>query len=341
MEKTRLGRTGLEVTRTAFGVLPLQRVTREEAARILRRAYEAGITFYDTARAYTDSEEKIGSALADVRDQVVIATKSGATTREGLLADLHTSLRALRTDYVDLLQLHNPATVPDPNDRHSAYAGLLEARERGLVRFIGYTNHSRERAWQAVASGLFDTLQFPLCAISTMEDLALIGHCRAHDVGLIAMKPLSGGLLTNARTAFAFLHQFENVVPIWGIQRMEELEEILALDAHPPVLDAATRAQIEADKAALSGSFCRACGYCLPCPEEIPIPMAARMDLCLRRMPAEQFLTEEWREQMERIERCRECGECRSRCPYGLDVPALLKRMLNDYREVYAARVLS
>lgn len=337
MEKTRLGRTGLEVTRTGFGVLPLQRVDRDEAVRILRRAYDAGITFYDTARGYTDSEEKIGHALADVRDRVIIATKTGATTRQGVLADLHTSLRALRTDYVDLLQLHNPGALPDPSDPNSSYAGLLEAREKGLTRYIGITNHSRDRAWEAVTSGLYDTLQFPLCAISSMEDLTIIGHCRAHDVGLIAMKPLSGGLLTDARPAFAFLRQFENVVPVWGIQRMAELEEILSLDANPPAMDAATRARIEADRMELSGSFCRACGYCLPCPAEVPIPMAARMGLCLRRMPAAQFLTDEWREQMDRIENCQECGECRSRCPYGLDVPALLRTMLAEYRAFYAA----
>lgn len=337
METTRLGRTGLMVTRTAFGVLPLQRVERAEAARILCRAYDAGINFYDTARAYSDSEEKIGDALSDVRDRIIIATKSGARTREGVLKDLQTSLRNLKTDYVDLLQLHNPGAVPDPADPESSYAALLEAREKGMVRFFGFTNHSRERALEAVDSGLFDTLQFPLCAISSLEDLSLIGHCRQADVGVIAMKPLSGGLLTDARSAFAFLHQFENVVPIWGFQRMEELEDLLALDADPPQMDAALRARLESDRRELAADFCRACGYCLPCPQEIPIPMAARMGLLLRRMPYQQFLSIEWSERMRRIEECRECGECMSRCPYGLEIPRLLKEMLADYKEFRAS----
>jgi len=337
MEKVRLGRTGLMVTRTAFGVLPLQRVEMAEAVRILRRAYDAGISFYDTARGYTDSEEKIGCALSDVRGQVYIATKSGSRSREGLLKDLHTSLRNLKTDYVDLLQLHNPGAAPNPEDPESAYAGLVEAREKGMVRFFGFTNHSRERAHEAVTSGLFDTLQFPLCAISSMEDLALIGECRKADVGLIAMKPLSGGLLTDARPAFAFLRQFKNLVPIWGIQRLSELQEILALDAEPPELDAEMRTHIERDREELSSNFCRACGYCQPCPEEIPISMAARMGLLLKRMPYQQFLTKEWRERMLRIENCRECGECQSRCPYGLEIPRLLKEMLAEYREFWAA----
>lgn len=335
MELTRLGRTDLMVTRTAFGVLPLQRVDMEEASRILRRAFDAGVNFYDTARMYTDSEEKIGRALSDVRDSIVIATKSTSTTKSGLLADLEISLRNLKTDHVDILQLHNPSGLPDPDDPESSYAGLLEAREKGLTRFIGMTNHSVERASSAVASGLYDTLQFPLCSISAPADLALIDQCRAQDVGLIAMKPLSGGLLTDARPAFAFLRQFENVVPIWGVQRMSELEQLLEFDANPPVLDAETWKVIEKDRKELASDFCRGCGYCLPCPAEIPIPMAGRMSLLLRRMPHEQFMSANWYEMMHRINNCTECGHCRNNCPYGLDTSVLLKRMLADYDEFY------
>ena len=335
MESTRLGRTNLTVTRTSFGVLPLQRTEMGEAVRILRRAYEAGITFYDTARVYTDSEEKIGNALADVRDSIVIATKSGASSKSALLADIETSLRALRTDHVDLLQLHNPSAFIDPEDRDSAYAGLVEARDKGIARFIGITSHSLERATAAVDSGLFDTLQYPLCTLSSAEDLALIDRCREANMGVIAMKPLSGGLITNVRAAFAFLRQFENVVPIWGVQHMGELEELLELDANPPSLDEDMRAVIERDRRELGDRFCRGCGYCLPCPAEIPIPMAARMGLLLRRMPYRQFLLDDWRERMHRIENCQDCGECRERCPYGLDPPVMLRAMLEDYDRFY------
>ncbi len=338
MDRTILGRTGLEVTRTGFGVLPIQRVDMKEAARILRRAYEAGITFYDTARVYSDSEEKIAYALGDVRDKIVIATKSMATTREGVLADLETSLRNLRTDYVDILQLHNPERLPDPTDPDSSYAALVEAREKGMVRFIGMSQHSLERAVSAVNSGLYDTMQFPLSYISAPEDLAIIDICREKNIGLIAMKALSGGLLTQAKPAFAFLRQFENVVPIWGFQRMEELEELLALDANPPMLDSSIMETIEHDRQELMGNFCRGCGYCLPCPANIPIPMAARMGLCLQRMPYQQFLTPQWHEMMHNIESCTDCGHCRAHCPYGLDTPALLRRMLSEYDEFVAVK---
>lgn len=335
MEVTRLGRTDLTVTRTGFGALPLQRISNEEAAAILKRAFDAGITFYDTARGYTDSEEKLGYALSGARDKIVIATKSGATTRASLLADLETSLRNLRTDYVDILQLHNPAVLPDPEDAESSYAGLIEAREKGMVRFIGITQHSQERAYAAVDSGLYDTLQYPLCYLSSEEDLALIGKCRERDMGVIAMKPLSGGLLTDARPAFAFLRQYENVVPIWGIQRMSELEEIINYDADPPQMDSQMQATIASDRQDLAGNFCRACGYCLPCPAGIPITWAARMGVALRRMPYEQFLTPEWYEQMQRVTKCADCNHCRDNCPYGLDTPSLLKRMLAEYEEFY------
>lgn len=337
METTRLGRTNLHVTRTAFGVLPIQRVPKAEAVRILHRAWDAGINFYDTARGYSDSEEKIGAAFAGSRrDRIFIATKTPAATRDGVLSDLETSLRMLQTDHVDILQLHNPGTLPAADAADSAYAGLLEARRQGKIRFLGITSHSLERALAATDSGLYDTVQFPINCLSDAKDLALIERCRAADAGLIAMKPLSGGLLTDARVGFAWFRQHPSVVPIWGVQRMAELEQFLELEAQPPTLDAACNAQIEHDRRTLAGGFCRACGYCLPCPAEIPVPMAARMPLLLRRMPWQQFVQPEWQEKMGRIRACTACGHCRTHCPYGLDAPALLQKALADYDQFCA-----
>lgn len=331
MDTTRLGRTGLQVTRTAFGVLPLQRIDKPEAIRILQRACDAGINFYDTARGYSDSEEKLGAAFADRRDRVLLATKSGAGSRADLLRDLETSLRQLRTDRVDLLQLHNPGKLPEAQDPESSYAGLLQAQREGKVRFLGITQHSLERALAAAASGLYDTIQFPLNSLSDAKDLALVERCRVHDLGVIAMKPLSGGLLTDVRPVFAFFRQYPSVVPIWGIQRLAELEQLLALDAAPPAIDEAMRARWARDRTELGADFCRACGYCLPCPATIPIPMAARMPLLLRRMPWAQFLTPDWQEKMQRVRACQDCGHCRQHCPYHLDPPAMLRKALDDY----------
>jgi predicted aldo/keto reductase-like oxidoreductase len=338
MERMRLGRTNLRVGRTAFGALPIQRIPLHEAAHLLTKAYAAGVTFFDTARGYTDSEQKIGCALASVRRNIVLATKTGATDRKTLLQHLDTSLKTLKTDTVDILQLHNPRELPDPKDPDSAYAGLLEAREKGTVRFIGISSHRLDVARKAVESGLFDTVQFPLSAISDRKDLALVELCREHDVGLIAMKGMCGGLLTDATSAFAFLRQFENVLPIWGVQRQSELDQFLALEENPPVLDDAMLARIEKDRLELADDFCRGCGYCLPCPQDIPIPMAARMSLLMRRAPWQQFITTEWQEKMRRIKQCTECGQCRERCPYELDTPTLLRKMLTNYEAFIASK---
>lgn len=319
------------VTRTAFGALPIQRADLDEALRILRRAYEGGINFFDTARGYTDSEEKIGRALSDVRENIIIATKSFSRDRDGFCRDLETSLKNLQTDYIDIIQFHNPATVPDPGDPDSTYSAAIQAKRNGMIRFIGMSNHRLPIAREAIASGLFDTLQFPLSALSSEEELELIGMCSEKDVGLIAMKALSGGLFTNARAAFAFFRQYDNVVPIWGIQREEELQEFLSLAADPPALDDEMQRIIEAEREALGADYCRACGYCLPCPADIPIPMAARMNFLLRRAPYKQFITDAWRERMGRIRDCTDCGECRERCPYDLDTPRLLRENLDDY----------
>ena len=336
METIRLGRTGLNVTRTSFGALPIQRIDFDAAGEILRAAVGAGLNFIDTARAYSDSEDKIGYALAHRRDDFLLATKAHAQDRGGVLESIETSLTKLKTDHIDILQLHNPSPLPDPDDADSSYAGCVEAKAAGKIRFIGLTAHRLDNALAAAESGLYDTVQFPISAISTPEELKLIEVCKTHDVGLIAMKALCGGLLANIPAAFAFFRQYDNVAPIWGIQRMSELVEFIELEADPPQLDAEMMAAIEADRAELGGDFCRGCGYCLPCPADIPIHMAARMAFLLRRAPAAGFLAEPWRQKMARIDNCTECGQCRDRCPYDLDTPALLKRMYADYKTFIA-----
>ncbi len=336
MQKTRLGRTGLMVTRSSFGALPIQRISFDEAKKILLKAYKGGINFYDTARMYTDSEEKLGYAFSDIRKDIIIATKSVATDRKTLLEHLETSLKNIKTDYVDILQLHNPGVLPDPEDPESSYAGMIEAKKKGMVRFVGITNHRIKTAIQAVESGLYDTMQFPLNSISSDIDLELIEICKKKDVGLIAMKAMSGGLITNSASTFAFLRQFDNVVPIWGIQREAELDEFLQLEKNPPELTDELWEVIKRDRTELAGNFCRACGYCMPCPVGIEIPTQARISLLMRRAPYQPFLSDEFKEKMELINKCIECGQCKNHCPYSIDTPNLLKLQLQDYNEFYA-----
>lgn len=335
MKKIHIGKTDIVVCRSGFGALPIQRIPINDAVKILRKAYNSGIDFYDTARNYSDSEEKIGEALSDVRDKIIIATKSAAATKKELLDDLSISLGKLKTGYVDILQLHNPAVLPDPNDPDSSYAGLLEAKKKGLVRYLGLTNHKLSLAIEAARSNLYDTIQFPINTLSSEKELELINICKDANCGLIAMKAMSGGLLKNASSAFAFLRQFDNVIPVWGIQREKELDEFLSFENNPPLLTPELLQIIETDRKELGGQFCRGCGYCMPCPQGIEIPWTARMSLLLRRAPSQNFNNSYWKERMETIRKCTICNTCKAKCPYGLDIPNLLKENLIDYETFF------
>ena len=337
MKKIPLGNTGLEVTKTAMGCLPVQRIPTAEGARLIRAAFDGGITFFDTANAYTDSEEKLGLALEGVRAGAVLATKSQARDRAGCAAHIDHSLKMLRTDYIDLFQFHCCEDLPDPNDPDGAFAAALAAKAEGKLRHIGITTHSVAVAEAAVESGLFETLQFPFSYLSSERDLALAEKCEKAGMGFVAMKGLAGGLLTDVRACTAFMNSYPNVVPIWGIQTMEELRQWLAAEAEDPRLDDALRTVIEKDRAELAGSFCRGCGYCMPCPAGIEIRNCARMDMLLRRSPWRPYYSPKWREKMEKIEQCKNCRKCAEKCPYKLDTPALLQYQLRDYREFYEA----
>jgi len=333
MKDVTLGKTGIVVPRNGFGALPIQRISRDDAADLLKKAYQNGIRFYDTARFYTDSERKIGFALHDVRDQICIASKTMTTKVNEFWDQLHTSLSELQTDYLDIYQFHNPGFCPKPGDGTGLYEAMLEARDKGMIRHIGITNHRLPVAMEAVESGLYETLQFPFSYLATEQEVALVDLCRSKDMGFIAMKALSGGLLTNSAAAFAFLAQFDHVLPIWGIQRESELDEFLSYAVTPPVMNAELTAAIERDRKELGSAFCRGCGYCLPCPVGIEIPTAARMSLMIRRAPASVYLSDEWKANMKKIEDCTHCRHCADHCPYGLDTPGLLENNWKDYQK--------
>lgn len=336
IKKVRLGKTDLWVTKTAMGCLPIQRISKEEAGKLLRKAYDNGINYFDTANMYTDSEEKIGEALHDVRHDIIISTKSGGTDYKTVTEHIELSLKRLQTDYIDIFQFHNPAVMPSPEDEKGSYAAALDAKRKGYIRHIGITNHRLKVAHQAIESGHFETLQFPFCYLATEKDFELVNDCKKHDMGFIAMKGLSGGMLTNAAACYAFMQECDNVVPIWGIQHDWELEQWLKLTEVDQQMTEELKEVIKKDRKELSGNFCRSCGYCLPCTVNIDIPQAARMAMLLRRSPYKRFMSDEWYAKMQKIEECVHCDLCKSRCPYGLDTPSLLQYMLKDYNEFYA-----
>ena len=309
MEMVTLGKTGITVNKNGFGALPIQRISIDDAVALARRAYEAGMTFFDTARFYTDSEEKLGEAFDGMREKVCIATKTAAQNAEDFWKDLEVSLHNLRTDYIDIYQFHNPSFCPKPGDGTGLYEAMLEAKAQGKIRHIGITNHRLAVANEAIDSGLYETLQFPFCYLATEKDLELVKKCKEADMGFIAMKALSGGLINNSAAAYAFEAQYDNVLPIWGVQRKSELEEFISYIDNPPVMNDEIKALIGHDRKELSGEFCRGCGYCMPCPAGIEINNCARMSLMLRRAPSDAQLTPEMQEKMKKIENCLHCNK--------------------------------
>ncbi len=334
MDKVVLGNTGISVNKNGFGALPIQRTEKKEAVYILQKAFYHGINYYDTARAYTDSEEKLGDAFRYTRDRIIISTKTQATDAEGFWKDLEESLRKLQTDYIDIYQFHNPDFCPRPGDGTGLYEAALKAKEEGKIRHIGITNHRLPVAREAVESGLYETLQFPFSYLSSDEDLALVAKARAAGMGFIAMKALAGGLINDSAAAYAYMSrsQFDHVAPIWGIQRESELDEFLSYQDCPPAIDSRIMDRIDKDRQELSGEFCRGCGYCMPCPAGIEINTCARMSLLLRRSPSAGYLSPQWQEKMKLIESCLHCNQCMKKCPYGLNTPELLKRNYEDYK---------
>lgn len=334
MDKVVLGRTGIEVNKNGFGALPIQRISKADAVYLLQKAFYNGINYFDTARAYTDSEEKIGAAFEYTREKIIISTKTAAQDAAGFWKDLETSLKTMKTDYIDIYQFHNPAFCPKPGDESGLYDAMLKAKEEGKIRHIGITNHRIAVAKEAVESGLYETLQFPFSYLAADADLEIVNACKKADMGFIAMKALSGGLIHNSAAAYAYLAQpeFSNVAPIWGVQRESELDEFLSYQDNPPVLDSALNEEITRDRKELSGDFCRGCGYCMPCPAGIEINNCARMSLLLRRAPQAGWLSEEWQEKMKKIEGCLHCNQCMKKCPYGLNTPALLEKNYEDYK---------
>lgn len=340
MVKVTLGNTGIVVNKNGFGALPIQRIDVDSAVKLIHMALDGGVDFFDTARAYSDSEEKLGKAFEGIdRSRYYIATKTTAKTGEQLHADLEISLKNLKTDYVDIYQLHCAPKCFRPGDADGVYDAALQAKKEGKIKHIGITAHLLNVAEEAVESGLYETLQFPFAYISGEKEVALVKKCEEAGMGFLGMKGLAGGLLTNSKLCYWFACQHKAVLPLWGIQRESELAEFLSYQDNPPVMDDEMKAVYEKDIKELSGEFCRGCGYCMPCPKGIQINNCARISQLLRRSPSKNWLSEEWQANMAKIKECIHCNQCASKCPYGLDTPKLLEKNLEDYENVVAGRV--
>jgi uncharacterized protein len=291
---------------------------------------DLGVTFIDTANGYTTSEERIGQALAASpgrRKQVVIATKTGARERAGAQAHLELSLQRLQTDYIDLWQFHGVST-PEALEQVLGPGGAMEAaqgaQQAGMVRHIGVSSHSMEVAKKMVPLGCFETIQFPFNFITSEPADELLPLVRKHDLGFIAMKPFGGGLLGNANLCIKYLLQFEGVVPDPGVERIEEMREIVSIVEGDWALTDRERQEMGRIRDELGTRFCRRCEYCQPCPQEIPISTVMNLRSFWRRFPPERFFGGRFPEEVEKAKTCLKCGECEERCPYQLPIREML-----------------
>jgi hypothetical protein len=333
MQRVKLGQTGLKVSEIGFGGIPIIPLPVDEAVAIVRHCFERGITFFDTANMYPTSEEKIGSALADVRNQVVLATKTTERGAAGAAGHIDLSLELLRTDYIDLYQFHNVSNaeaLAEIQAPGGAYEAVLEAQQAGKIRCIGISSHSIATATAALETGLFQTLQFPFNFIESDPQEALFPLARSRGVGLIGMKPLGGGLLERADLCFGFLQQYPDLVPIPGIRTPAEVDEIVELYRQRPQLSDDHLRAMQEIRSVLGEKFCHRCEYCMPCEQGVQISGVLMYRAAAKRLsPGNVKL---WLgDAMETVGQCIECGQCEEKCPYQLPIADLLKENLALY----------
>ncbi|MBU0990854.1 MAG: aldo/keto reductase [Proteobacteria bacterium] len=332
--KTRtLGKTGLVVSEVGFGGIPIIPLSEEDAISTVRYCYAQKITFFDTANMYGDSEKKIGAALRDVRNKVVYATKTLARDAMTAASHIDTSLLNLKTDVIDLYQLHNVSKQEDIDNIFAA-GGALEAiqqaKSQGKISHIGFSSHDLKTAIQMCRTDLFSTVQFPFNFIEKEPADELFKVAEKLDMGIIAMKPLGGGLLDRADLCFKFLQLYPNVLPIPGVQSREELDQILELYRSPSPLTAKDKKEIDDIRSQLGKRFCHRCGYCMPCAQGVNITEVMMFPSLNRRLARDIALLFA-EKAMATVDNCTECGECVEKCAYSLPVP----EMLRDYKVMF------
>jgi predicted aldo/keto reductase-like oxidoreductase len=338
LNKIRLGKTNMMVTYIGFGGIPIQRDTEEEAIAVVKKCLDLGINYFDTANAYSNSEERIGKAIkGQRRENLYLATKTQSRGREGAEKHLQNSLKMLGTDYIDLIQFHNISTDRDfkaimaPD---GAYPFMEEMKKKGIVKHLGVSSHTIDTAKELVKSDLFETMLFPFNFVTREPGEELLPMCRQHDMGFIAMKPLSGGLLDDVTIAFKYLSQFPDVLVIPGIEKPQEIEQIVQIVSGKLGMTAAEQAELVRLQEELGKTFCRRCDYCQPCPEEISISTVMMIKSTAKRMgTARLFSGGGQGVTVEKVATCTQCGLCEGRCPYGLPIMDLIAERLTWYNE--------
>lgn len=327
MEYVTLGKTGLRIARLGFGGIPIQRVDAATTKELVKAMAEAGINYIDTARGYTVSEEYLGEAMEGLRDKFVVATKSMSRTRQGMAADIDISLKNLRTDHIDVYQVHNPSMkdleqVMSPD---GALEALKEAKAAGKIGHIGLTAHSAEVFKKALEQDWVETIMFPYNIVETQGE-ELIRKCAEKGIGFIAMKPLAGGAIEDATLALRFICANPDVtVVIPGMFDLKELDQNMAAVEDVSPLNEEEIRKMEEIRKQLGNNFCRRCNYCAPCSVGINIPGVFLMQGYLDRYGLGDWAKSRYEAMPVKASACVECGACESRCPYDLPIRKMLK----------------
>ena len=335
MEYRVLGKTGLKISNLGFGGIPIQRIDAEGTKVLMHKLLDAGINYIDTARAYTVSEEYLGYGLEGIRDRFVIATKSMARTRDAMAADIETSLKNLRTDYVDLYQIHNPTekdidTVIGPG---GALEALQEAKAAGKIGHIGITLHAEDLFKKAVDFDWAETIMFPYNLVETQGE-KLIKVCAERGIGFIAMKPLAGGAIEDATLALRFIAANPDItVVIPGMAEDKELTQNIAAVNDTAPLSAEENAKINEIRSTLGTQFCRRCNYCAPCSVGIGISGLFILEGYFSRYNLQDWAMTRYQNTAVKASACIGCGACEDRCPYNLPIRQMLKAVAEKFGE--------
>ena len=335
MEYRILGKTGLRVSRIGFGGIPIQRIDAEGTRALMQALVEKGVNYIDTARGYTVSEEYLGYGLEGIRDKFVLATKSMSRDKESMARDIETSLANLRTDYIDLYQLHNPKLeeLDVIFSENGAIQALREAKAEGKIGHIGITAHSAAVFEKALEYDEIETVMFPYNIVESQGE-ELIARCREKNVGFICMKPLAGGAIEDGRLALRYILANDNVtVAIPGMAEVKELEQNLAAAEDTSPLTEEEKAAFEKVRAELGQNFCRRCNYCAPCAAGINIPSVFLFQGYLRRYGLAGWARERYATLPVKASACVQCGACETRCPYQLPIRQMMAEAAKDFGE--------
>ena len=333
MRYTMLGKTGMRISTVGFGGIPIQKVDVPAVRKLMQALADAGVNYIDTARGYTVSESYLGEALEGMRDKFVIATKSMSRTKEAMARDIETSLTNLRTDYIDLYQVHNPslADLEKVVAPGGALEALLEAKAAGKIGHIGVTAHMATVFERALSFDWVETIMFPYNIVETQGE-ALMRRCTEQNVGFICMKPLAGGALEDANLALRFIARNPDVsVVIPGMYDVREIEQNLAAICDTAPLTQAEKEKIETIRKELGTQFCRRCNYCQPCTAGIQISGIFVLEGYLRRYGLGDWAQQRYAGMAKKAGDCVGCGACEARCPYQLPIREMLARCKNEF----------